>query len=111
MDGETTRCTKCLAANVVRPLIPGAWRCDACGVVLRASDLKPRTPDGVPVECIGGPLDGERHDYSLGDPVAGGGVYRLDRGYGERRGRRREYAYIWHPALAPEGSTQRTEGA
>lgn len=54
---------------------------------------------GMPVEMVGGPRDGERHDYSLGDPEpTPAGRYVLDRRYGEDRGRRREYAYAWEPA-------------
>lgn len=47
------------------------------------------------VECIGGPLDGQRHDYATGDPMAPGGMYVLDRRYSENRGQKREYVYLW----------------
>lgn len=53
---------------------------------------------GVMVEFVGGPRDGERHDYALGNPeTLACGRYVLDRGWGERRGQRREYVYRWEP--------------
>lgn len=61
--------------------------CNGCGQVHRP---------GVLVECVGGPRDGERHDYALGDPdPTPNGRYVLDRTYGERQGGKRQYAYLW----------------
>lgn len=73
---------------LVKP-VPGPRPCVAQDAPVK-SDIR-TAHMAVPVECIGGPFDGEYADGASGPPEG----YVKDTAWGERRGKRRQWKFIY----------------